>query len=180
MTRKGWEWMVAFGLLPALLLLSTCRGPAGTETRNRDVVAEMFESVNRNDLAALDALIRTDYVRHCQATPDLVVDSLTAFKEFLEADKRTFPDRKIEVVRLVAEGDYVAFLAVYHGTQRGPLGDFQPTDRAMRLDMSGLHRLKEGKIAETWVTWDNMAAFRQLGLFKKPLPPDAPGAAATN
>jgi hypothetical protein len=35
----------------------------------------------------------------------------------------------------------------------------------------GIHRLENGKIVETWVTWDNMAALAQLGH----LPPASQG-----
>jgi hypothetical protein len=36
-----------------------------------------------------------------------------------------------------------------------------------------VHRIAEGKIVETWVTWDNLAALSQLGLF--PAGDEAPG-----
>jgi hypothetical protein len=34
-------------------------------------------------------------------------------------------------------------------------------------------RLQDGKIAEMWVTWDNVAILKQLGLFPSPAPDTA-------
>ncbi len=34
--------------------------------------------------------------------------------------------------------------------------------------MGGIFRLEDGKIAEMWVTWDNLSALMQLGHFPPP------------
>ena len=59
------------------------------------------------------------------------------------------------------------------GTQRGQLGPFPPTGKVMDCKAIGIHRLENGKIVETWATWDNMATLAQLGL----LPPPPEGGA---
>jgi len=38
----------------------------------------------------------------------------------------------------------------------------------VQLDVSGVFRLRDGKLAELWVTWDNLAALAQLGHFPPP------------
>jgi hypothetical protein len=35
----------------------------------------------------------------------------------------------------------------------------------MEIDFAGVHRIEDGKIAETWVTWDNLVGLTQLGLW---------------
>lgn len=69
---------------------------------------------------------------------------------------------------MIAEGDLVAFYATYTGTQTGQMGPFPPTGKEMSVDCFGYHRIENGKIAETWVTWDNLAGLTQLGLFPPP------------
>jgi hypothetical protein len=38
----------------------------------------------------------------------------------------------------------------------------------MSIEIAGLQRFENGKVAEMWVTWDNLAALMQLGHFPPP------------
>ena len=42
----------------------------------------------------------------------------------------------------------------------------------MTIVIIGMHRFESGRVAETWTSWDNLAALMQLGL----MPASAPGA----
>jgi len=66
---------------------------------------------------------------------------------------------------MIAEGDYVAFYGTYSGTQKGPMGPFPASNKKASVDFSGIHRMENGKIAETWITWDNLSFLAQLGHF---------------
>jgi len=69
---------------------------------------------------------------------------------------------------LVAEGDRVAFWGAFSGTQEGPMGPFPPTGRRLESEVGGMFRIEAGRIAELWVTWDNLSGLVQLGLFPSP------------
>lgn len=150
------------GLLALALVSYTSFGGHQTD-HNKKRVVEAFEAVGSGDFDSLDEYIAADYVRHCQATPGIEVKSLNEFKGFLKADREVMPDQEIEVKYLVAEGDMVAFWAIYRGTQTGAFGPFPASGNRVELDFSGIHRMENGKIAETWVTWDNMSYLSQLG-----------------
>ena len=152
--------------------ISGCQGPAiDTVQANKQIVREAFEVVGSGDYQQMGEYIAQNYTRHCQATPDIEVSSLEDFKEFIRQDRKIFPDQEMEVHKLVAENDLVAFWGTYQGTQTGQFGPFPPTDKRTTLDFSGIHRLQDGKIAETWITWDNLTVLRQLGHF----PPEPSG-----
>jgi predicted ester cyclase len=53
----------------------------------------------------------------------------------------------------------------------GPMGEFPPTGKSVESKFISIFRIEEGRIAELWVEWDNLAMFTQLGLF----PPGAQG-----
>ena len=160
----------------AVSLLTSCLcGPCEEATTNKELALAAFEAVGNGDLDLLDELIATDYVRHSQATPDVEITSLQAFKDFLLREKGTIPNPELTVTHLIAEDNLVAFWATYAGIQEGPMGPFPATGKRMESDFSGFHRIEDGKIAETWVTWDNLSALTQLGLF----PPPPPEGAAT-
>ncbi len=140
---------------------------------NKALVASFAEAGNRKDLAAFDHLLASDFVRHCEATPDVAVRSAEDFKQFYLETARTFPDQMMILDTLVAEGDNVAFWGRFSGTQNGPMGPFPPTGKRMESDCAGIFRIADGRIAELWVTWDNLAGLVQLGLFPPPPPPEA-------
>jgi steroid delta-isomerase-like uncharacterized protein len=135
---------------------------------NKKIVRSFADAGNRNDLEAFDGLLAPDFVRHCEATPEINVTSSEEFKQFYRETEKTFPDQRMTLDVLVAEGDRVAFWGTFSGTQDGPMGPFPPTGRRMQSDIGGMFRIEAGRIAELWVTWDNLAGLAQLGLFPPP------------
>jgi len=130
---------------------------------NKNLARRFGEAINTRQLHILDEIVASDFVRHCQATPELDVRSLEQFKDFLRQDDAVFPDSIQTLKHLLAEGDMVAVWATYEGTQKGQMGPFPPSGKKMRVDFGAFLRVENGKIAELWVTWDNMAALAQLG-----------------
>jgi predicted ester cyclase len=45
------------------------------------------------------------------------------------------------------------------------MGDFPATGNRVESKFLAIFRIEEGKIAELWVEWDNVAMLTQLGLF---------------
>ena len=134
-----------------------------TIEQNKDVIRRFFEAWNSRQPEAFDELVASDVVRHCQPTPGLDVWSLDQLKEFLRLDTEVFPDSVQTIKQLVAEGNLVAVWTTYEGTQLGSMGSFPPSNARARFDFGAVFRMEGGKIAEWWVTWDNMTILRQLG-----------------
>lgn len=130
---------------------------------NKSVVTRFGEALNNHDLDLLDDVVAPQFVRHCQATPSIDVRNLNEFKRFLQDDWRGVPDGQTSVQFLIAEGEFVAFYCTYSGTQTGQWGPIPPSGKRFELEYSGVFRVAEGKIAELWVTWDNLAVLAQLG-----------------
>ena len=84
-------------------------------------------------------------------------------RNFCGRIRRVFPDSVQTIKLLIAEGDLVAAWTAYEGTQQGPLGPFPPSGRRAQFDFGAVFRIEGGKIAEWWVTWDNMSILRALG-----------------
>ncbi len=80
-------------------------------------------------------------------------------------DASTFPDSVQTAELVVAESNLIAFWLKYEGTQKGKMGPFPPSNKRMRLDVAGAFRVRDGKFAELWITWDNIASLAQLGHF---------------
>jgi steroid delta-isomerase-like uncharacterized protein len=139
-----------------------------TTEENKVLARRLGEAIDERRWDALDDIVAPDFTRHCQATPQVDVRSLQAFKEFLRQDAAVFPDSTQTLKHILAEGSLVAIWATYAGTQRGPMGPFPPSGKRMEVDFGAVLRVENGKVAEMWVTWDNMAVLAQLGHLPTP------------
>jgi predicted ester cyclase len=131
----------------------------------KDLVRRLTDAMNSRQLDELDAIMADDFVRHCEATPGLVVTSRDDFKAFLRADAEAFPDNVQTMTHVVAGDDLIGVFATYEGTHLGPLGSFPPTGKRAKFTFAGVLRVENDKLAEFWITWDNMTILGQLGLF---------------
>jgi len=136
--------------------------------RNKDLVQRFVDANNGRDMDAFDALLTPDFKRHCCATPGVEVNSPDDFKRFLQQDIATVPDSRVEVLHLLAEDDLVAVWATYSGTQEGPFGPFPATGKFCSTDFGGVFRIADDRLAELWVTWDNLDILTQLGHIQPP------------
>lgn len=136
-----------------------------TEERNKEIVRRFVRAANARDYEALAAVVSPSVERHCQATPEVEVRSFEDFRQFLEREAETFPDNRVTLETLVAEGDLVAVWATYTATQSGPMGPFPSSEKRMSVEFGGVLRIEDGKIQHIRVIWDNVAALVQLGHF---------------
>lgn len=153
-----------------ILAITGCKNQSKQLEANKKLIHLFVEVTNAAKWNVYDELLTKDFKRHCQATPDVDVRSREDFKKLQESFYKSMPDQKVTVEMLVAEGDKVAAYATYSGTLTGPLGDFPPTGKSVESKFLTIFRIKEGRIAEIWVEWDNLSMLKQLGLFPLPVP----------
>lgn len=146
--------------------ITSCTNYSSNQAQlNKEIVIKSFEVVGSGNYDGMNNYIADDYLRHSQATPGFEIKSLAEFKEFIRQDRLAIPDQQLVLKHVIAEGDLVAFWATYKGTQTGQMGPFPPSNKYVELDFSGVHRVENGKVVETWVTWDNMYILTALGHF---------------
>lgn len=140
-----------------------------TPEENKQIVRRVVaEGVNTGNLDLIREMLSADYARHSQATTEMPeIRGVEAMMGFLRAHLTAFPDWHEEIDLMIAEGDKVAFLTTGTGTHTGPMGDVPATGKTVEVVNYIIHRIESGKIAESWVGWDNLTVLVQLGL----LPP---------
>jgi steroid delta-isomerase-like uncharacterized protein len=148
-----------------LVAVLGCAPTVDVTEQNKQVVMDVVEAINDLRYDDLDHLIAQTYHRHCQATPDVSVETLDDFKALMKGFEGAFSDAQVEIYELIAEGDLVAVIGTYRGTHTGQMAEFAATGKTLDSEFAGYHRFEDGKIVETWVTWDNQAMLQQLGLF---------------
>ncbi len=145
--------------------------PVANVEANKQLVRQFTDAGNAADWEALAGIVADGFVRHSAATAGPPVTSRDAFLAMQESFLTTFPDQRVTIQQLIAEGNFVAATATYTGTQTGPMGEFPATGRAVSSPFIAVFRIEADSIVELWVEWDNMAMLTQLGLFPPPAPP---------
>jgi steroid delta-isomerase-like uncharacterized protein len=76
---------------------------------------------------------------------------------------RAFPDLRITIEDLIAEGDKVVGRNTVTGTQYGEYMGLPPTGKSVTYNEIFICRFAGGRIAETWGVVDVLSQMRQLG-----------------
>jgi predicted ester cyclase len=128
---------------------------------NKKVLRRLFDEViNGRNFAVIDELFAPDYVNHGPFpanTPDLA-----GLKRFFAANPQAFPDMRVELQDVVAEGDLVAYRAIVRGTHRGEFAGLKPTGRAVEVTEINISKFRDGRMVEHWALLDEPAMIRQL------------------
>jgi predicted ester cyclase len=81
--------------------------------------------------------------------------------------RAAFPDLEFRPRLLVAEGALVAGHFAARGTHLGLFQGVPATGRRWGTACTAVFRVAEGRIAEAWVTWDQLALLEQLGAVER-------------
>jgi steroid delta-isomerase-like uncharacterized protein len=140
------------------------------EERNKALVQRIHAEVSRGNLEIFGEVLSPDYVRHCQAMPPELqeIHGIEVFKAFVADFANAVSNCKDEIEIIMADSNMVAYVTTTTGTQTGPMGDFPASGREFMLKNIIIQRIENGKIAETWISWDNVAMLTQLGFFPPP------------
>ena len=133
-----------------------------TIEQNKALVRRFYEEVwGRGNLDAADDIFAADYVRH-----DLRPGNASAGPEGqkrIAADFRAaFPDLRMTIDLMVAEGDLVAARWTTEGTNTGAWGDVPPTGKPVRFSGVNIFRIQHGKVVELWNHRDDLGVMQQL------------------
>ena len=97
---------------------------------------------------------------------DVVVNGeqqgLSGYVAGLQAVVRAFPDYRWDLRHLLVDGDVVAAHFLDSGTHRGEWLGVPPTGRHISTQEFAVYRWSGDRIAEVWVTADDLGALEQL------------------
>ncbi len=79
-----------------------------------------------------------------------------------------FPDYKVIVDEMTAEGNRVVVRARLAGVHEGELNGIPPTHRAVEFPFAIGYEIEKGKIVNHWLIADRMALMEQLGAMNVP------------
>ncbi len=142
-----------------------------TTDQNKDVVRRIEEAWDRNDPAAIDPLFAPDFDNAHSAMPGLP-SGLAGAKMAHAGAMASFPDRRVQILDLVAEGDRVFVRTRVTGTNTGGaafLGAPEANGAAVDFEMWGVYQLRDGRAVAYWGLNDGVTAMMQVGGLKPPM-----------
>jgi predicted ester cyclase len=156
--------------LMILLLMVSCSKESSVrqlEEQNKALMQRIHAEVSNGNLRIFDEVLAPDYVRHCQAMPPGLqeIRDTAVFKAFVADFVNAVSDCKDEIDFIIADSNMVAYVTTTTGIQTGPMGDLPASGKEFMLKNIVIQRIEDGKVAETWISWDNVAMLTQLGFF---------------
>ena len=88
--------------------------------------------------------------------------SIESFTEHWKERLAAFPDVRIDVIDLVAEGDVVASRWVMTGTHKSEYMGVPASGNRVKVSGMSFDRLVDGKIAEGYDNWDVVGLLEQM------------------
>ncbi|MBI3740323.1 MAG: ester cyclase [Chloroflexi bacterium] len=127
---------------------------------NKSLIRRYVEEIyNKANLNALDELLAPNYTRYLATGAPLNRDQQ---RQRLAGMRAAFPDIHLEVVRLIAENDFVTMQVIVRGTQRGAFMGVEPTGREIAVPAIDIVRIENGKMVEHWGGMDSSVLIQQL------------------
>ena len=120
------------------------------------------KGLNQKDLSALETYFSPELIDH--ALPTGLPAGLEGRKIFASALLAAFPDLRVEVKELIAEGEKLVTRYSVHGTHRGELMGIPPTGKEVFITGTAIDRFENGKSIEHWEIIDQVGLMQQLGV----------------
>jgi steroid delta-isomerase-like uncharacterized protein len=134
---------------------------------NKDVVRRWIEAYNERDLEAEAGVLSPGFVAHVSAAPG-PLEGLETWRQFTAPFTEAFPDLRLTIQDIAAEGDTVAARVAFRGTHRGEFQGIPPTDKEVAFSSMEFNRVMDGKVEEHWVELDLFGLMQQLGAIPEP------------
>jgi steroid delta-isomerase-like uncharacterized protein len=131
---------------------------------NKNIVRRLVDEVwNKGNLSVADELFAPTYAHHDPSTPD-VGRGPESEKKRATLYRTAFPDFRLTIEDLMAEGETVVARWSCRGTHKGDLSGIAPTGKQFTISGLSYVRFAGGKMVEGWINWDALGLMQQLGV----------------
>ncbi len=133
---------------------------ATQQARNKAVAGRVFDEIfNQGRFEVAGEIYAKDFVNHGLHRNFSLEEDQAA----VHSEKKAFPDLRMAVNLMVAEGDLVTVVWTFKGTHTGAGYAGLPATGA-RIDLRGITvwRIVDGKIREEWTSFDQLTILRQI------------------
>jgi steroid delta-isomerase-like uncharacterized protein len=131
---------------------------------NKALVRRLYEEVwNKRRVELVDELMSPSHAMHDNHLPDSGIGP-EAYKRNVARYVNGFPDLRFTVEDMVADHDKVAVCWTISGTHKGEFRGISPTGKKISVDGITINHVADGKIMDSYVSWDALGLMQQLGV----------------
>lgn len=116
------------------------------QNRNKEIIGDIFAE---------------NWIDGNPAFPDQP-KGLEGAQYFVEVYRNIFPDIQFALTHLIADENFVTFRFTAEATHRGELMGIPPTGKRVKISGIVIHRVENGKFAESWNEIDLLGVRQQL------------------
>jgi len=127
------------------------------EEKNKELIRQQYEHYNRHEFDAAheyfsDEMFSEHFTREQVKESEIMLHN-------------AFPDLKLTIVEIIAEGDKIAFIVNGKGTHTGgPYFGIPATGKEVNAQNTWISRIVDNKIVESNGTASNLNQLQQLGV----------------
>lgn len=123
----------------------------------------LYDRINAGDIDGFARDLADDFVEH-EETPGLA-PTKDGVKSFFRMQLAAFPDLRLAVQDVVADGDKVVARVRYTGTQHGEFMGMPATGKSVEVQLIDIFRFgDDGRVREHWGVIDLLTMMQQLGV----------------
>src|SRR5207302_8436558 len=139
------------------------KGEHTMSENSKAIVRRLIEEVwNKGNLSLVDEFFAPNYSHHDPSTPDLGRGPESE-KKRATLYRTAFPDLRLTIEDIIAEGETVTSRWSCRGTHRGDLSGIGPTGNQINISGVTVARLSNGKMVERGVNWDALGPMQRRG-----------------
>ena len=130
--------------------------------QNKAIVRRNYETADKNDLTTFSEQLAPDIAVNLPGMPgplnrEALIQMMNVMFSGLTQRQHVFEDQ-------IAEGDKVATRLTLHAIHTGEFQGMPATGKQIVVPQIAIHRIRDGKIVEVWVSSDDISMMKQLGL----------------
>ena len=121
----------------------------------------MEEVFSRGNMNAADEYMSANFVEHNPFPGQ--GPGVEGFKQGMSAFRQAFPDLRIVVDDIFADGEKVVARSTMKGTHKGAFMNMPSTGKQISVEGIDIVRMSSGKAVEHWGIFDSLTMMQQLG-----------------
>ena len=160
------------------MAITACNSPASkdesamgadksAQETNKEAMRQIFKAFETGDASQIDNYIAPNAVEHTP-DPNITSEGSQRVKDAIAMYHTAFPQSKVEIMNITAEGDMVTAQFRWTGTNSGPMGSMPATNKTMDITGVDIVRFENGKGVEHWGYWEEGKMMAQLGMAPPP------------